>query len=357
MTDQHHIHARGSSGTGAALLSALLFGITTPLAKQLLTGAHPLLIAGLLYAGSGLGLTLLVLIQDRGRFSLGLARSDIPWLTAAVVFGGIIAPALLMFGLAQADAAAASLLLNLEAVFTAVMAWLFFREATSRRIVWGFVAIFVGSLALVWPARLGAHQNPWALAAIAAACLCWAVDNNLTRKISGGDARAIAAAKGLAAGATNVALALVLHAGFPSAGKLGFALLLGFLGYGMSLVLFIFSLRNLGTARTGAYFATAPFIGSALAIALYGQVIGWPFWIAAVCMAAGVWLHLTEDHEHEHTHEPLVHSHSHTHDPHHQHEHGSDWDGSEPHVHEHRHEPLRHRHPHFPDIHHQHTHG
>ncbi len=357
MTTQHRSHGGSLSDAGAALLSALLFGITTPLAKHLLTEVPPLLIAGLLYAGSGLGLTLLILVQDRRRFSLGLARSDTPWLVAAIASGGIVAPALLMFGLARADAAAASLLLNLEVVFTALMAWLFFREATSRRVVLGFVAICVGSLALVWPTSLSGKQDGLALASIAAACLCWAVDNNLTRKISGGDARAIAAIKGLVAGATNAGLAFAFQARFPSTANLASALLLGFLGYGLSLVLFIFSLRHLGTARTGAYFATAPFIGSALAIGLYGQVIGWSFWIAAVCMALGVWLHLTEDHEHEHVHEPLVHSHTHSHDLHHQHEHGPDWDGSQPHVHEHRHEPLRHRHPHFPDIHHQHTHG
>jgi drug/metabolite transporter (DMT)-like permease len=345
------------SGAGAALLSAVLFGMTTPLAKQLLTGTSPLLIAGLLYAGSGLGLTLLILIQDRGRFSLGLERSDQLWLAAAVVAGGVVAPALLMFGLSRADAAAASLLLNLEVVFTAVMAWVWFREATSRRVVWGFVLIFVGSLTLVWPATLAENQSARALAAIAAACACWALDNNLTRKISGGDARAIAAVKGLVAGVVNVGLAVAFQPGLLPAAKVASALVLGFLGYGMSLVLFIFSLRNLGTARTGAYFATAPFIGSALAVVLYGQAVGWPFWVAAACMAGGVWLHLTEDHEHEHVHEPLVHSHAHSHDAHHQHEHRAEWDGTEPHAHEHRHEGLRHRHPHFPDIHHQHTHS
>lgn len=353
----HHSHHEGALlGAGAALLSALLFGITTPLARQLLVGARPLLIAGLLYAGSGLGLTLLILMQDRGHVSLRLARSDRPWLAAAVVSGGVVAPGLLMSGLARADATAASLLLNLEAVFTAVMAWLCFREATSRRAVLGFVAIFAGSLMLVWPSSLSGNQNALALAAIAAACLFWAVDNNLTRKISAGDARAIAAVKGLIAGFTNVGLALALQAGFPSATKSGATLLLGFLGYGMSLVLFISSLRNLGTVRTGAYCATAPFIGRAVSVLLYGQAVGWPFWVAAICMAIGVWLHLTEDHEHEHVHESLVHTHAHSHDAHHQHEHEAGWEGREPHVHEHRHKPLRHRHPHFPDIHHPHSH-
>jgi len=357
MNSQHGSHGWHLSGTGAALLSALLFGVTTPLAKQLLTNTHPLIIAGLLYAGSGVGLTLLILAQDHGRFTLSLERSDRPWLAAAVAFGGVLAPALLMYGLAQADAAAASLLLNLEAVLTAVIAWVVFREATSRRVVLGFVAIFAGSLVLVWPKALNAHQSTFALSAIAAACLCWALDNNFTRKISSGDARSIAAVKGLAAGATNIGLALAFHAATPSAGKLWASLTLGFLGYGMSLVLFIFALRNLGTARTGAYFATAPFIGSGIAILLYGQAVGWAFWVAASCMAIGVWLHLTEDNEHDHVHQLLVHSHAHSHDSHHQHEHEPGWDGSDPHVHEHRHEPMRHRHPHYPDIHHEHTHS
>ncbi len=339
------------------MLSAALFGIATPIAKLLLTDTQPLLIAGLLYAGSGLGLTALILVQSRGRFELGVAKADQPWLVAAVVSGGIVAPALLMFGLAHADAAAASLLLNLEAVFTALIAWLVFKEATSRRIVMGFVAICVGSVVLIWPSSLSAKQDAVALSAIAAACLCWAIDNNFTRKISSGDARAIAAVKGLAAGVTNVALAFTLQATMPMAGKVVAAMLLGFVGYGMSLVLFIYSLRNLGTARTGAYFATAPFIGSAVAILIFGQAVGWPFWTAAVFMAIGVWLHLTEHHEHEHTHELLVHSHSHDHDAHHQHQHDADWNGEEPHVHEHTHEPLRHRHPHFPDIHHGHSHS
>src|SRR5262249_45024776 len=155
-----------------------------------------------------------------GHFGLGLAEHDGPWLAGAVASGGVLAPALLMFGLARADPAVASLLLNLEAVFTAVMAWILFREATSRRVVWGFAAIFLGSIVLVWPNSLAGDQSPLALAAIAAACLCWALDNNLTRKISAGDARAIAAVKGLAAGATNVGLAFALQAALPTPGKL-----------------------------------------------------------------------------------------------------------------------------------------
>ncbi len=167
----------------------------------------------------------------------------------------------------------------------------------------------------------------------------------------------IAGIKGIAAGTTNTALALSLGAVLPAPSYLAGTLVLGFIGYGLSLVLFIVALRNLGTARTGAYFATAPFIGTALAVSLYGQPITVAFWIAALLMALGVWLHLSEDHGHEHVHEPLTHAHPHVHDTHHQHRHDDAWDGREPHTHEHSHQAMKHGHAHFPDIHHQHRHG
>lgn len=230
-------------------------------------------------------------------------------------------------GLTHSDAATASLLLNLEVVFTAVLVWVVFHEATSRRVVIGFAAIFAGGLALAWPAQLAVPGRSLGLVLVAAACLCWGLDNNFTRKISAADSRVIAAFKGLVA------------------------------GYGVSLVLFIVALRHLGTARTGAYFATAPFIGTALAVFLYGQPVSGLFWIAALLMVVGVYLHVTEQHVHMHTHEQLRHTHAHVHDAHHQHEHPQGWDGVEPHTHEHQHEPLRHSHEHFPDIHHEHRHG
>jgi drug/metabolite transporter (DMT)-like permease len=346
-----------SPGLAAALVSAVLFGATTPIAKQLLVDASPLLVAGLLYLGSGIGVTLLRVIHDRGWSSTGLAPSDWPWLAAATVAGGIVAPVLLMVGLTRADAATASLLLNLESVFTAVLAWFVFREATSRRVVLGFVAIFLGGLLLAWPAQTVSPGRSEGLLAVAAACLCWGLDNNLTRRISAADSHVIAGIKGLVAGTTNTALAVALGANFPPLPYLAGTLALGFVGYGVSLVLFIVALRNLGTARTGAYFSTAPFIGTAIAVVLYGQPVTGAFWLAAALMGVGVWLHVTEHHEHAHVHEPLRHSHSHEHDEHHKHEHGEGWDATEPHVHEHHHEALRHYHPHFPDIHHQHRHG
>jgi drug/metabolite transporter (DMT)-like permease len=181
--------AKGGSRPGlvAALASAVLFGATTPIAKQFLEGASPLLVAGLLYLGSGVGVSLLRVVQDGGWQAIGLGRSDWKWLAAATVAGGVVAPALLMIGLIHADAATTSLLLNLEAVFTAVLAWLVFHEATSRRVVLGFFAIFAGGLLLAWPAQIASSGRSLGLLSIAAACLCWGLDNNLTRKISAAD--------------------------------------------------------------------------------------------------------------------------------------------------------------------------
>src|SRR6185437_9278151 len=319
------------TGVAAALLSALLFGVTTPIAKQLLTGTSPVLIAGLLYLGSGVGVSVLRLVQDRGWSATGLGGRDWVWLALSTLVGGVVAPALLMTGLAHVDAASASLLLNLEVVFTAALAWVVFNEPAGARVVIGLAAIFVGGLVLVWPARFSSAGNLSALSAIVAACLCWALDNNLTRKISASDARVLAAIKGLTAGVTNTVLALSFGALLPPASR-GLEILgIGFMGYGLSLVLFIVALRQLGTARTGAYFATAPFIGAVAAMLFYGQPGESAVWLAAFCMGVGVWLHVTEHHEHEHVHEPLSHSHAHTHDAHHQHDHGFEWDGVEPH--------------------------
>ena len=347
----------GGSGVIAALASAVLFGLTTPIAKQLLAGIQPFLIAGLLYLGSGIGVSVLRLAQDRGWSATGLTASDWPWVALSTLVGGVMAPALLMTGLARADAASVALLLNLEVVFTAAFAWVVFGEPAGSRVVWGLIAIFGGGLALVWPARLSPGGGLAALLLIVAACFCWALDNNLTRKISASDARVLAAIKGLVAGTTNTLIALASGAVVPVLSHALMTALIGFLGYGLSLVLFIVALRQLGAARTGAYFATAPFIGAAVAMLLYGEPTNSGFWIAASCMAAGVWLHVTEHHEHEHLHEPLMHAHSHTHDEHHRHEHDFDWDGNEPHSHEHTHGWLRHRHAHFPDIHHRHGHS
>lgn len=343
-----------------ALAAALLFGASTPLAKWLGGEMPPLLLAGLLYVGSGVGLGALWLVRRAlyrhpGETRIpGIPRADLPWLLGAIVAGGMFGPALLMQGLAGTDAAAASLLLNLEGVFTALIAWLVFKENADRRVVIGMLAIVAGGALLSW--QPGAARVSAGALLIVAACLCWAVDNNLTRRVSSHDAMLIAGLKGLIAGLCNTGLALYAGAQLPAATPLAATLLVGFAGYGLSLALFVLALRALGSARTGAYFSVAPLFGVMLSWALWPQMPEWSFWLAAAAMAFGVWLHLGERHEHAHTHAPLQHDHRHRHDEHHRHTHDFDWDGSEPHAHPHAHAALTHRHAHYPDIHHRHTH-
>lgn len=346
-----------SPAMGAALVAALLFGASTPLAKQLLRDVSPILLAGLLYLGSGIGLALVRLGRDRGWRSPAMHGREWLWLLVAIGCGGVLGPLLLMLGLAHTQAATASLLLNLEAVLTALLAWFVFRENADQRVVLGMIFIGAGAVLLAWPGSLhgaGLNAGAWL---VALACLCWALDNNFTRKVSASDALFIAALKGLIAGIVNTAIAVSLGARLPAASTLAEAMTVGLFGYGISLVLFVLALRGLGSARTGAYFSTAPFMGAAIAILAFGDHASWLFWLAAILMGVGVWLHLTERHEHLHTHEPITHTHLHVHDAHHQHVHDFDWDGREPHTHEHTHAPLTHSHPHYPDIHHQHRHG
>lgn len=345
---------QSSAATFAALTAAFLFGASTPFAKQLIGDISPIMLAGLLYLGSGLGLGLAKVIRDKN-FHSGLSRSEWGWLLGAIIFGGILAPILLMIGLTQTSAATTSLLLNLEAVLTAIIAWVFFKEHTDKRIIFGMFLIVVGGILLSW-SKQTVLKDWFGFLFVATACLCWAIDNNLTRKISSSDALFIAGSKGLISGTVNISLALVVGLTFPTWSKINFALLVGFLGYGLSLVLFVLALRGLGTARTGAYFSTAPFIGSAIAIIFFHEQTSLLFWIAALLMGIGVLIHLTEHHDHIHTHEFLFHDHSHVHDDHHRHEHDFPWDGKEPHAHPHKHEPLTHSHHHYPDIHHRHKH-
>ena len=344
------------SAVTAALAAALLFGASTPLAKQLLHDTAPMLLAGLLYLGSGIGLSAARLVRDRAWHAPALAPAERLWLLLAIAFGGVLGPLLLMLGLARTPAASASLLLNLEAVLTAVLAWVVFRENTDRRVALGMVLIVAGAAALAGRGAAYAQGSGGGAMLIALACLCWALDNNFTRKVSASDALFLAGLKGLVAGSVNAGLALFLGERLPGSAGIAEAMTVGFLGYGVSLVLFVLALRGLGAARTGAYFSTAPFIGAAVAILACGEHPSAMFWLAAVLMGAGVWLHLQERHEHLHTHSPTTHTHRHTHDEHHRHSHDFDWDGREPHAHQHAHAAVSHRHPHYPDIHHQHRH-
>ncbi len=352
-----------NTGINCAMLAAILFGASTPFAKLLTDQATPVLLAGLLYFGSGIGLGIWLILRRLLHKPAGsvasLVRSDFPYLAGAVVAGGIFGPVLLMSGLAITPASTASLLLNLEGVLTALLAWFIFHEQFDRRIFTGMVLIVIAGILLSWEQGTPTGQAlamPWGAICIAAACLCWAVDNNLTRKISASDAVQISAVKGLLAGAVNLSIAWWLDSPLPSLGDATIAAVVGFCGYGLSLVLFVIALRHIGTARTGAYFSLAPFAGAAISIWLLGEIPTPLFWGAAFLMGAGIWMHVTEKHAHQHQHRRMTHVHPHSHDAHHQHTHDFPWDGREPHVHSHQHEAMAHAHPHFPDIHHRHRH-
>jgi drug/metabolite transporter (DMT)-like permease len=339
-----------------ALGAAALFGASTPLAKLLQSDVTPGLLAGLLYLGSGVGLALVKLALRLTRHSAEtpLRARDISWLAGAVASGGIAAPLLLLWGLAGASASGVSLLLNLEGVLTALIAALVFKEAVAGRIWFAAGLMLAAGLLLGFDSRAGFGLSLRTLAVVAA-CALWAVDNNLTRRISSADPVSIAMIKGLAAGGVNIVAALALGARLPATLPLAGALLLGWLAYGVSLVLYIVALRHLGSTRAAAHFSTAPFIGAALSIGFLGEPLTPGFAAAFLLMLAATWLVLTERHGHAHGHEPLAHEHLHTHDAHHRHAHRGD-EGPEPHAHAHRHEPLAHSHPHLPDLHHRHPH-
>ncbi len=377
-------------GAAFAVAAAILFGASTPLAKLLLhDGLDPELLAGLFYLGSGVGLGLTFL----GRRALGLEagearlrRQDLPQFSLAVLLGGAVAPVLMMAGLARTSAASAALLQNLEGLATMAIAWVVFRENVDRRLLTGALAILAGAVLL--SSTGGSLRSGSASGAllIAAACIAWGADNNLTRPLAKADPVQIAAIKGLAAGSVNVALALAVRAhsaaavlahahlahaslshapfaavlgaaGLPSIGTTLTAAAVGFLAYGVSLVLYVLGLRHLGAARTAAYFSTAPFVGSALAVAWLAEPLTGRLLAAGALMGVGLYLHLSERHAHLHHHEALEHAHRHVHDEHHQHAHSPSDPPGEPHSHWHRHEPLTHSHPHYPDLHHRHDHS
>jgi len=352
-----HDHGGDRSGPALALLSALLFGITTPASKLLLGDVSPWLLAGLLYLGSGGGLLAFHLARRAGgggSSEAPLRRADLPWLAGLILAGGVVAPILLMIGLTDTPASTASLLLNLEGVFTIAIAWLVFRENVDRRIAVGALAILAGAALLSWQGHVDAAG--WSAASVVAACLGWAIDSNLTRKISASDPLQIAMIKGLAAGAVNIALAMVLGVAWPPLWAVAAAAVLGFFGYGVSLTVYIAALRALGTARTAAYYSVSPFIGAVIAVAWFGEPVTTVLLAAGALMAIGLYLHLAERHEHAHMHEALEHEHRHVHDLHHHHHHGTGDPAGEPHTHTHAHARLVHRHPHYPDLHHRHSH-
>jgi drug/metabolite transporter (DMT)-like permease len=326
------------------------------LVKLLVSHSHPLALAGLLYGAAGAGLLVLGRVGVSLPGEVGPSREDLPWLAGAALAGGVIAPVLLLLGLRLGSAAVASLLLSLEGVLTGLLAWWIFGESLGPRLAAGMVAIAAGALVLAW-APGGNLAPTWGAAAVAGACLAWAVDNNLTRHVSASDPLRVAGVKGIAAGAVNLALAAASGVAWPGPGVALAAAVVGILGYGVSLALFVFSLRHLGAARTVGYFSTAPFLGAALSLPLAGERLTWTLLLGAGLTGLGVWLHLTEDHQHQHAHEVLAHRHAHTHDGHHDHGHGPEPKPvGDRHGHWHEHGPCVHAHPHYPDLHHRHAH-
>lgn len=338
-----------------ALAAALLFGASTPLAKIILGNVHPLMLAAILYLGSGIGL--FVYRQFRGDAAeAALSTIDWLWFAPAILCGGILGPVFLLFGLRLTAASTASLLLILEGVFTALIAWIAFREHFHARIGLGMAAISLGAAVLAWQGELS-FGNAIGPLLIVLACLAWAADNNFTRNVALNDPVQIAMIKGLVAGSFNLVLSysmgiLTFEPRLIAAGGI-----IGFLAYGVGLVLFVIALRLVGSARTAAYYSVAPFMGTALAVLLLGEPVTLQLALAGALMGVGVWLHLTEHHEHAHDHPLIQHTHAHLHDLHHQHEHGANDPPGEPHTHAHVHRPIRHSHAHFPDLHHMHGHG
>ena len=341
-----------------ALLAAMLFGASAPLAKLLLGEVQPVPLAAVLYLGSGIGLLLVKLVQGLSRRAeAGEARvekTDLGWLAGAVLAGGVAAPITLLFSLKHTPAATASLLLNFEGVATTLIAFFAFKEAVGRRAWWAIACITLASILLSLNPQAEWGFSPDALGIIAA-CVFWGLDNNFTRNISAKDPLVIVMIKGLAAGSFSLITALLLGQGFPAVGVTLGALALGSLSYGVSIVLFIHAMRGLGAARTSALFSTAPIAGILLSMAIFGELPGWLFLAAFPFMAAGAILLINDPHEHPHTHPELTHEHAHQHgDGHHQHAHA----GAVParHSHRHTHSPLTHVHHHMPDIHHRHAH-
>lgn len=337
-----------------ALIAAALFGFSTPLAKLLLGTIDPRLLAGIFYLGSGTGLAVWRALSGT-RGEAALRRPDLPWLAGAVFFGGVVGPLLLLAGLSETNASTASLLLTFEGMATALIAWFVFRENVNARVGLGMVLLTAGALVLAWQGG-ATWSGLTGVIAILSACVAWGIDNNLTRKISLADPVVIAMLKGLVVGPVNLAIGFSAGAHLPAAGPVALAAVVGFLGYGVSLALFVTALRGLGAARTGAYFSTAPFIGAVGAIPLIGEAPSVQLIAAGALMGLGVWLHLTERHVHAHMHDRLEHEHRHVHDEHHRHAHGPGDPSGEPHSHRHVHPATRHVHAHAPDVHHRHTH-
>ena len=342
-----------------ALFAALLFGVSAPLSKLLLNDIAPMPLASLLYFGCGLGVLLFKLgkplFTGKEKAEAGMAKKDIPWLAGIILTGGVAAPIILMYSLKATPAATASLLLNFEAVSTAFIAAIFFKESLGKRVWISIALITAAAIVLSWT-RSGEWGVSLGAVGIIAACILWGVDNNLTRNISAKDPLITAIVKGFGAGMVSLILSVATASAFPSLPLILLAMLLGAFSYGISIVLFIVAMRHLGAARTSAFFGTAPFIGSIISIILFGEIPSMQFYISLPLMIAGAAMIFGERHNHRHTHLFVEHDHRHRHDDlHHGHHHEDGFSGA--HTHLHVHAQFEHAHAHMPDIHHRHNHS
>jgi drug/metabolite transporter (DMT)-like permease len=278
-----------------AIVAAILFGASTPIAKRLLAEVDAWLLAGILYLGSGIGLGLVHLFRNLfsvGKGEIPLKGKDWLWLAGATLFGGLLAPVALMFGLARTAPASTSLLLNLESLFTALLAWFVFHEYFNGRMLIGLCIILAASILLSWSGHPTFTQLLGPLL-VGGACVGWAIDNNLTRQISAGDALQIVMIKCLVAGIVNTALALRFGGdALPPFNAVMAVAGIGFLGYGLSLICFVLALRHIGAARTGAYFSFAPFAGAAISLATGAEPWSVRFLVSGSLMAIGAWMFL-----------------------------------------------------------------
>lgn len=341
------------------ILSASLFGISTPLAKLLVRDIPPMALAGLLYLGAFIGLSLYPILRKTTTHSnkkaAPLERKDFPWLIGAIITGGIIGPISIMTGLTLISGFSASLLLNLEGLATTIIAVFFFKENVGKRLWLALVSMTIAGVLLAWDTGQGKFNILGPLLIIFA-MVCWGMDNNLTRNISHKDPIQIAKIKGLVAGTMSFSLALILGMKISLDFTIVFALLLGSFSYGVSLVFFIKALEGLGSSRTGAFFSFAPFIGAISSLIILREWIGWTMFPATGFMIIGLWLIISERHLHLHHHKAITHTHPHNHSDMH-HLHGQSGTFHEAHTHEHTHIELAHTHVHWPDTHHRHEHG
>jgi drug/metabolite transporter (DMT)-like permease len=353
-------HSPSLKGASLAIGAAVLFGLGVPLAKQLLSGIAPPMLSSLFYLGSAAVLSIGWICASAVNPQLRLKeaplrRHDLPWLAGSIICGGLFAQFLEIWGINLIPASEASLLLNLEAVFTVTVAIVLFREHAGRNFIIGTVLLILGAIVLTAGPEWRFSLSVGSLCLILA-CLGWSMDNNLTRNISHANPVFPVMIKGFVSGLILLAVALSLRSQIPPAVLIVQAMAVGAMAYGLSLVLYVLAMRYIGAARTGAFFCTAPFVGAGASILFLHEPVTMPFVIAAALMAIGLSFHLTESHDHLHVHEPITHEHEHVHDEHHRHEHGPSDPPGEPHSHVHTHEALAHTHPHMPDIHHRHEH-